>query len=1151
MYKQHGQFHFSPSDLTRYMESPFASWMDRFIVERPEQAPEKAPADALMSSLAQKGYAHEDALEATFAEQGLAVVKIEGKSADEKQASTLEAMHQGVDVIVQARLELLPFGGYADFLVKVQHAEGAEPSLLGNWHYEVWDTKLANKLKPTFVIQLCCYAQMLKSMQGRLPEFITVALGNGNHERLRTKDYFYYYQTLKSSFVTDQKNFDPSKRPDPAESKNWGDWSNFAEALLVEKDHLFQVATITKSQIKRLRQSGINTMQELADSTVEHVPGFNPIVLKKLKAQAAIQKRSAGDDIPKFEIITPAPDEKIGLALLPPQSPLDVFFDIEGYPLDEGGLEYLWGNTYFDAPLPGQDRGNRQFIDFWAHNPEQEKQCFQDFIHWVYQRWQRDPTMHIYHYANYEIAACRKLMGRYGVCEYEVDQLLRNEVFVDLYKIVKGGVLLGEPRYSIKNVEHLYRGKRETEVGNGGDSVVVYEQWRELNQRGEQGDTWETSKILNDIRDYNIDDCDSTQELVDWLRQQQAEHSIGYLGKTEVTEPDVKEEVTERTQLRDRLLERVLYELESDPRKAALTENLAWVLEFHRREAKPIFWRLFERLGLSHIELMDDLDCLACCERTDLEPFKPTPRARNMAYEYRFDPSQEFKGAQKQFYLLGVETEDGNTAKVTFVRDESDLENGLIVLQSKEEPPTIISLVPDEYVNPNPIPQAIDLSVSEYESGQLIPGQSAIIDFLSRSKPRINGHNEGPIAPSHDPGERLQQIIHAISNLESSYLTIQGPPGAGKSYTGKHVIAELMKSGARVGIASNSHKAINNLLLSTAKYCKEEGIAATFCCTKDNEPELVDYEVAILKNNELVNHIQPSSVVGTTAWGFAREDMADQLDYLFVDEAGQVAVANLIAMSRSATNLILMGDQMQLGQPSQGTHPADSGLSVLDYLLHETPTIPDDMGVFLGTTYRMHSKVNRFISEHIYEDKLESYADNDKRIIEVPAGYDGPLNFDAGVTFVPVEHEGNTQASDEEVAEIKSLANALIGRTFHTGKSDLETRAIDWNDILFVAPYNHQVSKLRAALGEQAKVGSVDKFQGQEAPIVFLSMCASDASESPRGLDFLFDKHRINVAISRAQSLAVVVGNPNIGKTSVNRVDQLKLVNLFNAITRS
>lgn len=1153
MYKKHGQFYYSPTDLTRYMESPFASWMDRFSIEQPEQAPQRDPADALMTSLAQKGYAHEDALESSFVEQGLSLVKIEGESPDEKRTKTIAAMHEGVDAIAQARLELEQFGGYADFLVKVTHADGDKPSLLGasllgNYHYEVWDTKLANKLKPTFVIQLCCYAEMLASIQGCRSEYITVAFGNDENERLRTSDFYYYYQTLKTAFLSDQNSFNPLAQPDPADSKNWGNWSGVAEQVLLEKDHLFQVATITKGQVKKLNQAGINTMQELADLTTGHVSGINPIVLEKLKSQAAIQKLSVGCEKPRYEIIVHTAGEKSGLALLPPHSPLDVFFDIEGYPLDEGGLEYLWGCTYFN------DQNKRGFTDFWAHDREQEKAAFEAFIQWVYARWQQDPSMHIYHYANYEIAACRKLMGRYGVCEYEVDQLLRNEVFVDLYKLVKGGLLLGEPRYSIKNVEHLYRGKRETEVGTGGDSVVVYELWRELNQLGEQGDTWQTSKILKDIRDYNIDDCDSTQELVDWLRKQQQAHGIAFLGKTDVTEPEIKEEITERTPLRDRLLERVLTEFESNPTQAKLTENLAWTLEFHRREAKPVFWRLFERLGLSHVELMDDLDCLACCERTERGPFKPTPRARNLAYEYRFDPSQEFKGAKKQFYLLGIETEDGNTAKVTFIREESDLENGFLVVQTKVEPPAVISLIPDEYVNPNPIPQAIDQCVSEYESGNLTASKSAIVDFLTRAKPRIKDHEKGPIVTSHDPEERLQQIIHAISNLDDSYLTIQDPPGAGKSYTGKHVIAELVTSGARVGIASNSHKAINNLLLSTAKYCKQKNISATFACTKDNEPELADYDIAILKNNELANHTQPGCVLGTTAWGFARDDMAAQLDYLFVDEAGQVAVANLIAMSRSASNLILMGDQMQLGQPSQGTHPADSGLSVLDYQLHETPTIPDDMGVFLGTTYRMHSAVNRFISEHIYEGKLDSHPDNDKRIVEVPLGYEGPLDQSAGVVFIPVHHEGNTQAADEEVAEIKHLANALIGRTFHTGEehtgqNNSPARPVDWDDILFVAPYNHQVSKLRAALGEQAKVGSVDKFQGQEAPIVFLSMCASDASESPPGLDFLFDKHRINVAISRAQSLAIVVGNPDIGKTPVNRVDQLKLVNLFNAIT--
>ncbi len=1143
MYKKHGQLYFSPSDLTRYMESPFASWMDRFAIECPEQAPEKDLDDPLLASLSQKGFDHENAVRAAFVEKGLSLETINDGSNKEKYEKTLAAIEKGVDVIAQARLELESFGGYADFLVKEFPCDGGSPNHSRDYHYEVWDAKLSSTPKPTFVIQLCCYAEMLEVVQGCRPEFITIALGNGKKERLRTNDFYYYYQTLKSSFLNERKCFNPTDRPDPADSKSWLDWSSYAEQLLLEKDHLFQVATITRGQIKKFNQASITTMQELANSTPGHIPGINPVVSGRLKSQAALQKKSVGRDKPRFEIIVPAEGEKSGLALLPPHSSLDVFFDIEGYPFDQGGLEYLWGVTWFN------EQGDQKFTDFWAHNCEQEKTTFQSFIEWVYDRWQQDPSMHIYHYAHYEITACRKLMGRYGVCEYEVDQLLRNEVFVDLFKIIKGSLLLGEPGYSLKNVERLYRDKRESEVGSGGDSMVVYEQWRELNQKGAQGDTWQTSEILKNIRDYNIDDCNSTQELAEWLRQQQKSHDILFLGKTDVTEPEIKEEITKRIQLRDRLLTRAHTERESNPEQAALTENLAWTLEFHRREAKPLFWRLFDRLGLSPEELMDDPDCLACCERTEREAFRPTPRARNLAYEYRFDPGQEFRGVQQSFYLLGVETEDGNTAKATFVKDQSNLGKGLIMLQSKTEPPAIISLIPDEYVNPNPIPQSIFQFVSDYENGISNVGQSAILDFLMRSKPGIKGHPEGPIAASRDPEERLRQTIHAVRRLDNSYLAIQGPPGAGKTYTGKHAIAELVKSGTCVGISSNSHRAINNLLLSTARHCKEEGIPATFACTKDTEPGLAEFGVKIMKNNELTGYVKPGCVIGTTAWGFSRDDMVNQFDYLFVDEAGQVAVANLIAMSRSARNLILLGDQMQLRQPSQGVHPADSGLSALDYLLHETPTVAEDMGIFLGLTYRMHSKVNRFISKHIYEGKLKSHRDNDKRIIEVPAGYSGPLDVDSGLVFVPVRHEGNAQASDEEVAEIKRLANDLIGRTFHTGDDNLPTRPIGWNDMLFVAPYNQQVNKLSIALGGKAKVGSVDKFQGQEAPIVFLSMCSSDASESPRGLNFLFNKNRINVAISRGQSLAVVTGNPNIGKTPVNQVDQLKLVNLFNAIT--
>lgn len=330
--------------------------------------------------------------------------------------------------------------------------------------------------------------------------------------------------------------------------------------------------------------------------------------------------------------------------------------------------------------------------------------------------------------------------------------------------------------------------------------------------------------------------------------------------------------------------------------------------------------------------------------------------------------------------------------------------------------------------------------------------------------------------------------------------------------------------------------------MSTANYCHKKGIKGHFACTRNTDGNIDALDIAVLENKNLVDFIQPGCVVGTTAWGFSREELANAFDYLFIDEAGQVSVANLIAMSHATHNIILMGDQMQLGQPSQGSHPEESGLSILEYLLHTTPTIPDSMGVFLGTTYRMHPAVNQFISDAIYESKLETAPENEHRLIRIPKGYQGVLNKEAGIIPVPVMHEGNTQASDEEVQKIVLLTRELLGRTFKDNNSQ---KIISWEDILFVAPYNHQVNKLKIALGEQAKVGSVDKFQGQEAPIVFLSMCASNADESPRGLSFLFDKNRINVAISRAQCLAIIVYSPSLLDATPTNIEQIEMMNVF------
>ncbi|PWY55009.1 helicase [Legionella qingyii] len=1131
MYIKSSQLVFSPSDLTQFMESPFVSWIEHLAVVRPDLLPPSDKKDELNDVLQHLGHQHELELLEFFEKQGLSVANLHQQA--NSYEATLTAMNNGVDVIYQAHLQSPPFQGYADFLIKT-----AGQSRFGEYIYEVWDTKLARSVKPGFLLQLCCYAEMLEDMQGCRTEYITVVLGNKEQRRFRTADYFYFYQNLKQQFLLAQQNFDPAACPDPAASKSWGRWSTYAEELLVNADHLIQVATITTGQIKKLYQAGIKTMTALAHADCSWVKGIKPERFARLQAQAKIQKKSSGKDIPLYQMTAHVPGQKHGLALLPAGSSQDVFFDIEGFPLEEGGLEYLWGIAYFD------EKGQRQYKDFWAHNSAQEKESFQAFIKWVYQRWQEDPKMHIYHYANYEVSACRRLMGRYGVCEDEVDQLLRNEVFVDLYKIVKASLIIGEPRYSIKNIEHLYRAKRDTEVGSGGDSVVVYEHWRE----NPDGENWQMSKILNDIRAYNIDDCNSTQELVDWLRVRQKEQGISYLGKKEPVELEVKEELSERIQLRDRLLANAeCLKAEGNLQLAKINLILAWSIEFHRREAKPVFWRMFERLGLTGEELLDDIDCLAYCRRTPKPPYKLSPKSRNMAYEYFFDPEQEFKGGAKQYFILGQETEEGKTLTANYYEKDSNLEHGIIVLQMKNEPDEPITLIPNEYVDPHSIPDAIAKQAALFEQGLL--EHTAILDFLNKSYPRIKDHPQGlAIAPSHNPQERLTEIIRAVINLNNSYLTLQGPPGAGKTYTGKHLIAELIQRGKKIGISSNSHKAINNLLLSTADYCLEKGIKGHFACTRNTDEEVDTLNIAVLENKEIVDFIQPGCVVGTTAWGFSREELADAFDYLFIDEAGQVSVANLIAMSHATHNIILMGDQMQLGQPSQGSHPEESGLSILEYLLHTTPTIPDSMGVFLGTTYRMHPAVNQFISEAIYEGKLETASENEHRLISIPQGYQGVLNKEAGIIPVPVIHEGNTQASDEEVQQIVLLTKELLGRTFK--EKNGSQKVISWEDILFVAPYNHQVNKLKIALGEQAKVGSVDKFQGQEAPIVFLSMCASNADESPRGLNFLFDKNRINVAISRAQCLAIVVYSPFLLDAIPTNIEQIAMMNVFCQLVR-
>ncbi len=1125
MQKRCGRLVYSPSDLCRFYESEFASWMDRRRAEGlGDELPD--PADAQLALLARMGREHEQRhLEALRAE-GRSVWEPapDGGTFDAKHAATVAAMHEGHDVLFQAALRDGDCEGYADFLYRV---EGL--SRLGAFHYEVADTKLAREPKPYFLLQLSAYARMLEAIQGVRPTRLLVVNGRSEELTFRTDDYFFFFLALERRFLDAQQAFDADVRPIPDGSADHGRWQGVADARLDALDHPCRVAGITRNQIAKLQDAGITTLTALATTKIERVPKMEPATLDKLRAQARLQRGSAGRERPLYEL---APRDPIvarhGLALVPPGSPGDVYFDMEGYPLVEGGLEYLFGATELEAGTP-------RFREFWAHDAAGEKRAFEQLVDWLHARFVSDPDMHVYHYASYEVSALRRLMGKHGTREREVDALLRAQVFVDLYRVVTQAIRVGEPRYSLKNVERLYRPARAGDVATASQSVAEYARWREA----PDGPAWETSPILAAIRTYNQEDCESTWKLHEWLLARQREARIAYVAPERKPPPstDVEPARAAEGALAERLLASIPEDRSLEPERWRTQELLAHLVGFHSREAKPVWWAMFDRQAKTHAELVEDADCLGALTRTATAK---APCKRSFLYEYRFDAAQDTKlAAGSKCYIA--------ESLVETTLETLDTEAGLLTIKlggTQPEPPRVMSLLPSEHVDAKKIAASIACVAEAWAETGRLPG--ALQTLLARTPPRVTGVEPGLPLLVGPPSER--NVTEAIVNLANSTLAIQGPPGAGKTRVGAAAIVELVARGKRVGIASNSHKAIQRLM---EEVLARPGAPSGLRMTKINsarDDELVAsgaVQGASGMKEVKLDGPEAAAIVGGTAWAFADPVAVGQFDYLFVDEAGQVSLANLVGMAPAARNLVLMGDQMQLGQPTQGCHPGESGASALEYLFAGRRTVPASLGIFLETTWRLHPALSAFVSGAFYEDRLTAEAHTSTRVVrrgKVPE----TVTREAGIVFVPVAHEGNGQSSDEEVARVVELVRELRGRALTGATGDRAGRAsrIDEDDLLVVAPYNLQVRALRAAL-PGLRVGSVDKFQGQEAPVVILSMCASAADGSPRGVEFLFSPNRLNVALSRAQSLAIVVGSPDLARARVTTVAQMKLVNLF------
>jgi uncharacterized protein len=453
--------------------------------------------------------------------------------------------------------------------------------------------------------------------------------------------------------------------------------------------------------------------------------------------------------------------------------------------------------------------------------------------------------------------------------------------------------------------------------------------------------------------------------------------------------------------------------------------------------------------------------------------------------------------------------------------------------------PEVLSIAASGRVNTS-ILEAAMLRVAESRFGNKADAEAypALWDILTHNPPRVTGVTTG--SPLLQAELSPRNVLDVVARLASSYLVIQGPPGTGKTYTGARVILGLLQQGKRIGVCATSHKAVANLLNAVTEAAKEIGITFNGARKSDGEAALDDNQfITDLKNSQDTTNLN-YQLIGGTAWVFAREDADQTYDYLFIDEAGQVSLANLMAMGTSAKNIVLLGDQMQLGQPLQGTHPGDSGLSALEYLLRDHATVPPEQGILLNVSRRMHPGVCHFISKAVYEGRLTNFHATKNQRLVLAQEADRTIR-ENGIVFDSLPHSGCAQTSLPEAKRINELIGSLLQQRFiDQGDNDHPLQA---NNILVVAPYNAQVSLLREVLPDDIAVGTVDKFQGQEAEVVIVSMTTSSGEEMPRNMEFLFDRHRLNVAISRAKTLAIVVASPGLLEIDCSTPEQMALVN--------
>ena len=1055
-----------------------------------------------------------------------------------KHAESIDALRTGADIVFQAAFFDGVFHGRSDFLVKKPGGT-----------YAVFDTKLARHAKVTALLQLAAYGDQLLQAGIAPDPTMTLVLGNRVHSDHPLSEILPVFRERRDRFLRMTAGHIASSGP-----VQWGDprctacgrCDYCAEQVLLHRD-LLMVAGMRISRRKKLIADGVTTIDQLANLPAEGDPTF-----LRLREQAQLQtgtgtpdgtvnytdKTGAAKSV-SYKILA---DNTLGR--LPAPDPGDIFFDFEGDPLWQDPVTGKWGIEYLFGVIenPAKPGAEPVFRPFWAHSRDQERQAFVDFLEYVAKRRAQYPGMHIYHYAAYEKTALRNLSLTHVVGETAVDDLLRQGVLVDLYDTVRHSIRVSENSYSIKKLEPLYMGQhlRSGEVTDAGASVVAYADYCTARDTGQAG---QATAILESIRDYNEYDCLSTLELRNWLLERAAERSI-VPGRAAGEEPPREAEKYEAPPEEAALFE-YLDGLPDEDRFTPGARAIGIVaagVGYHRREDKQYWWGHFDRLEKPTSQWDDGRDIFIADHAELLQDWTKQGRknpARLVKLVGRSGDGAGLEPGKTYFRMYGPPLPDALEAKESSVLGRAGWSNTKVVEVGEDgdfESVTIAESLRNDSVEFSQLPMALTPDSPIATTGQRdalaalatrlrasLPEwpKDPALDLVRRQPPRLGTLMELPAVPP-GPDGYIDAITSAVKDLDHSYLAVQGPPGSGKTYVGAHVLARLVADGWKVGVVAQSHAVVEHMLCAAVEKAGVDPLRVAKE-VKHNDP--VPWNGCGKADVQDILSKPGGALIGGTAWTMVGSTVpAGCLDLLVIDEAGQFSLANTMAVSRATKRLLLLGDPQQLPQVTQGTHPEPVDESALGWLSDGYNTLPPELGYFLAHSWRMHPALCDAVSVLSYDGRLEAAPAATKRHLEGA----GP-----GVACVYVDHTGNSTSSPEEAAEVVRQVQAHLGLTWldpseeHNGpRSLIET------DILVVAAYNAQVQlikhQLRAAGLGAVRVGTVDKFQGQEAPVVIVSMAASAAGEVPRGMEFLLSRNRINVAVSRGKWRAVVVRSPEL-----------------------